>query len=77
MQATIGMKATTITPATSNYKEDSNIMTVHNSRSESNNRTANTVRMPPRAGMLAKTVKPPTAAETIGTSQRQHQKGDP
>jgi hypothetical protein len=36
-----------------------------------------TVWMPPKAGMLAKTVKLPTAAETIGTSQRQHQKGDP
>ena len=45
-----------------------NSMNASNSRSESNNRTANTVRMPPRAGMLAKTVKPPTAAETIGTS---------
>jgi hypothetical protein len=70
-------QATTITPATRNYKDDSNIMTVHNSRNESNNRTANTVRMPLKAGMLAKTVKPPTAAETIETSQRQHQKGDP
>jgi hypothetical protein len=55
-------------------------MTAHNSRkasnsrNESNNKTAN---MPPKAGMLAKTVKPatswrrPTAAETIGTSQCQ------
>ncbi len=57
--------------------ETSNIMTAHNSRkasnsrNESNNKIATT---PPKAGMLAKTVKPttswrrPTAAETIGTS---------
>jgi hypothetical protein len=61
-------------------------MTAHNSRkasnsrNESNNKTAST---PPKAGMLAKTVKPaiswrrPTAAETIGTSQCQQQKGRP
>jgi hypothetical protein len=61
-------------------------MTAHNSRKASNSRnesnikTANTL---PKAGMLPKTVKPasswrrPTAAETIGTSQRQQQKGDP
>jgi hypothetical protein len=77
-----------IASATSNSKDDSNIMTAHNSRnasnsrSESNNRTANTVWTPSKAGMLAKTVKQqhggrPTAAETIGTSQCQQQKGDP
>jgi hypothetical protein len=48
---------TTVTKATSNI----NIMTAHNSRntsnSTSNNRTANTVWMPSKAGMLAKTVK--------------------
>jgi hypothetical protein len=50
-------------------------MTAHNSRNasnsrnESNNKTANTVWTPPKAGMLAKTVKPATA-DTIGTSQR-------
>jgi hypothetical protein len=48
-------------------------MNASNSRSESNNRTANTVWTPSEAGMLAKTVKQqhggrPTAAETIGTS---------
>jgi hypothetical protein len=74
-------------PATSNIKDDSNIMIAHNSRNasnsrnESNNRTANTVWTPPKAVMLAKTVKlamhggRPTAAETIGTSQHQQQKG--
>jgi hypothetical protein len=42
-------------------------MTTHNSRNasnsknESNNRTANIVWTPPKAGMLAKTVKPATA----------------
>jgi hypothetical protein len=64
-------------------------MTPHNSRNasnrsnESNIRTANTVWTPSKAGILAKKVKPatawrrPTVAETIGTSQRQQQKGDP
>jgi hypothetical protein len=64
-------------------------MTAHNSRNasnsrnESNNRTANTVWMLSKAGILAKTKKPATAwreataAETIGTSQCQQQKGDP
>jgi hypothetical protein len=64
-------------------------MTAHKSRNasnrsnESNNRTTNTVWTPSKAGILAKTVKPatawrrPTVAETIGTSQRQQQKGDP
>jgi hypothetical protein len=47
-----------------------------------NNSAANTVWTPVKAGMLAKTLKPatawrPTAVETIGTSQRQQQKGDP
>jgi hypothetical protein len=64
-------------------------MTTHNSRNasnrsnESNIRTSNTVWTPSKAGILAKTVKPATAcrrpivAETIGTSQRQQQKGNP
>ncbi len=83
MQATTVKQATTVMPATSNIKDDSNIMTAHNirnasnSRNESNNRTANTVWMPSKAGMLAKTVKPATATETIRTSQPQQQKGDP
>ena len=53
-------QATTVAPATSNSKDDSNIMTAHNSRNasnsrnESNNRAANTVWMPPKAGMLEK-----------------------
>jgi hypothetical protein len=33
-----------------------NSIKASNSRNESNNRTANTVWMPPKAGMLAKTV---------------------
>ncbi len=44
-------------------------MTVHNSRNESNNRTANTVWMPPNAGMLAKTVKPATAWKEANSSR--------
>jgi hypothetical protein len=88
IQATAVTQATTVTPATSNIKDDSNIMTAHNSRNtsngrnESNNRTINIVWTPPKAGMLEKTVNPSAAwreakaAETIGTSQRQQQKGD-
>jgi hypothetical protein len=66
MQATAVTQATTVTPATSNIKNDSNIMTIHNSRNpsnyrnKSNNRTATTVWTPPKAGILAKTVKPTT-----------------
>ncbi len=71
-------QATTLTPATSNI----NIITAHNSRNtsnrrnESNNRTANTVWMPSKAGMLAKTVKgrPATTRmpEIVETSQQQY-----
>jgi hypothetical protein len=52
-----------------------NIMTAHNSRdasksrNESNNKTANTVRMPSKAGMLAKTVKPATAWREANSSR--------
>jgi hypothetical protein len=62
---------------------DHNSRNASNSRNESNNRTANTVWRLSKEGILAKTVKPSTAwreataAETIGTSQRQQQKGDP
>ncbi len=62
MQATAVTQATTVTQATSNIKDDINIMTTHisrnaiKSRNESNNRTANTVWTPSKAGMLAKTV---------------------
>jgi hypothetical protein len=69
-------QATTVTPATSNIKDDSNIMAAYNSRNasdsrnESNHRTANIVWTPSKAGMT-------TAAEIIGTSQRQQQKGYP
>jgi hypothetical protein len=67
MQATTTKQETTVMRAPSNIKDDSNIMTAHNSRNasnsrnESNNRTANTVWMPSKAGMIAKTVKPATA----------------
>jgi hypothetical protein len=84
MPATVWMQTTTVMPATSNIKDDSNIMTAQNNRKQaSNNRTANTVWTPSKAGMLSKTVKPATAwrrltaAETKRTSQRQQQKGDP
>jgi hypothetical protein len=62
MQAIAVTQATTVMPATSNIKDDSYIMTSHNSRNasksrkESDNRTANTVWTPSKAGMLAKTV---------------------
>jgi hypothetical protein len=54
-------------------------MTAHNSRkasknrNESNNRTANTVWIPPKAGMLAKTVKPATAWREAKQQQRQYE----
>jgi hypothetical protein len=66
MQATAVTQATVMS-ATSNTKNDSNIMTAHNSRNEShsrnvsNNRTANTVCTHSKAGMLVKTVKSATA----------------
>jgi hypothetical protein len=90
MQAPAVTQTTTATSATSTIKDDRNIMTARNSRNatnsrnESNNSTATTVWPPPKAGMLEKTAKPatawregPTAAETIGESQGQQQKGDP
>jgi hypothetical protein len=58
------------TPATSNFKDDSNIMTAHNSRNESNDRTANTVWTPSEAGMFAKTVKPATAWREANSTVR-------
>jgi hypothetical protein len=75
MQATAVTQATTVRPAASNIKDDSNIMTAHNSRkasnsrNESNNRYINTVWTPPKAGMLAKTVKPSTAWREANSSR--------
>ncbi len=68
-------QATTVTPAISTIKDDSNIMTAHhsrkasNSRNESHNRTAETVWTPPKAGLLAKTVKPATAWREASSSR--------
>jgi hypothetical protein len=67
-------QATTVTPATSNIKNDNIIMIAHNSikarnsRNESNNRTANAVRTPAKAGMLAQT-KPATAGREANSSR--------
>jgi hypothetical protein len=58
MQAIAVTQATKVSPATSDIKDESNIMTAHNSRNE---RTAITVKTPSKVGMLAKTVKPATA----------------
>jgi hypothetical protein len=75
MQATAVTQTTTATSATSTNKDDRNIMTAHNSRNatnsrnESNNSTANTVWMPPKAGMLAKTVKLATAWREANSSR--------
>jgi hypothetical protein len=75
MQETAVTQATTVTPSTSNIKDDSNFMTAHNSRkasnsrNESNNRTANTVWTPPKAGMLAKTVKSAIAWREANSSR--------
>ncbi len=57
MSATPGMQVTqaaAVTPATSKSKDDSNSITAHNSRNESNNKTANKVGTPATAGMLQK-----------------------
>jgi hypothetical protein len=72
-------QATTVTPATSNFKNDSIITTAHNSRktrnsrNESNNRTANTIRTPAKAGMLAQT-KPATAEREANSSRNNRNK---
>jgi hypothetical protein len=73
MQATAVMpQATTVAPATINSKDD--IMTAHNSRNASNNRnksdyrTANTVWMPSKAGMLLKS-EMTAAAWTTASSE--------
>ncbi len=74
MPAIAVTQATTVTPATSNLKNDNIIMTAHNSRkarysrNESNNRTANTVRTPAKAGMLAQT-KLATAGRKANSSR--------
>jgi hypothetical protein len=44
-------------------------MTAHNSRNKSYNKTANTVWTLPKAGMLAKTVKPATAWRESNSSR--------
>jgi hypothetical protein len=69
VQAIAVTQATTVTPATRNIKDDCNIMTAHNSRNESNNRTANTVWTPSKAVMLAKPVKPATARREANSSR--------
>jgi hypothetical protein len=67
MPATTGTQAIAVTPAISISKDDSRIMTAPNSRNasksrnESNNRTANTVENPAKAGTLAKVKRQATA----------------
>jgi hypothetical protein len=68
MPVTAGMQAIALTPATSKIKDDSNSITAHNSRNESSNKTANTKRMPAKAGILAKVVKPATACREANYS---------
>jgi hypothetical protein len=68
-------QATTVMPATRNSKDDSDIMTAHNSRNasnsrnESNNRTANPIWTPAKAGMLTKVVKLATACRKTNYSR--------
>jgi hypothetical protein len=76
MQATAVTQATTVTPAKSNIKDDSIIMTAHNSKKKQatagmkvRNRTANTVWTPPEEGMLAETVKQATAWRETNSSR--------
>jgi hypothetical protein len=60
-----------------------NSRNANNSRNESNNRTVNTQmiaiksRDPNKNSEAGNSMKGATSAETIGTSQRQQQKGDP
>ncbi len=57
-------QATTVPPATSNSKDDSYIMTAHSSRNECDNKTANTVWMTAKAGMLLKSEMTAAAGTT-------------
>jgi hypothetical protein len=74
MQAIAVTQATTVKPTTSNIRNDSIIMTAHNSRKarnsrdESNNRTANTVWTPAKARMPAQT-EPATAVREANSSR--------
>jgi hypothetical protein len=62
MQETVVMpQATTKAPATNNSKDDRNFMTVHN------NRTANTVWMTSKAGMLLKSEMTAAAGTTASS----------
>jgi hypothetical protein len=78
MPATARVQATVVKLATSNSKDDSIILTAHNStnpsnRNKSNNRTANTVGTLEKAKMLAKVVKPTTACRDTSSSSRNSQ----
>jgi hypothetical protein len=67
------MPATTVAPATSDSMEDSNNITAHNSRNasnssnESDNRTADTVWMTSKAGMLLKSEMTAAAGTTASS----------
>jgi hypothetical protein len=73
MQAKAVLQATTVTPETSNSKD--NIMTAYSSRKANNSRnkrnysTANTVWTPAKAGMLAKVAKPVIACREANCSR--------
>jgi hypothetical protein len=73
--ATAVTQTTTVTPARSKFKDDSNIMIAHNSRmasssrDESNNSINNTAWTPSKAGMLAKPVMPATARREANYSR--------
>jgi hypothetical protein len=74
MQAiAVTLQATTVVPATSYNKNDSNIMTAHNirnasnSRNDSYNRTANTVWMTSKAEMLLKSEMTAAAGTTASS----------
>jgi hypothetical protein len=78
MSATRGAQSIAVTPATSISKDNSRIMTAPNSRNasksrnESNNRTANTVGNPVKAGTLAKVKRPATACREANRIRYQH-----
>jgi hypothetical protein len=76
MQTTaVTPQATTVAPAISNSKDDSKSMTAHNrnsmnvsnGRNESDSRTANTVWMTAKAGMLSKSEMTAAAGTTASS----------
>ncbi len=69
MQATAVTQETTVTPATSHIKDDSNIMTAHNSRNEATTGPPTQYEGHQKKGILANTVKPAIAWREANSSR--------